>query len=97
MNKFKNACHKTASILECLIGIALAVCLFAGGLGFIGYVVAFCIGGDTATEICTWIYKTYYAWLIRIGTVTTVVTFIMLYLKGEASWKNPFKKEKADG
>ncbi len=94
MEKFKNGCHKIASVLEWAVGIAFAICLFAGGLGFIGYIVAFCIGGDKATEICTWIYKTYYVWLIKIGTISTLVTFLMIYLKGEANWKNPFKRSK---
>lgn len=91
MEKFKNACKKIASVMEWIIGIALAVCLFAGGLGFIGYVAAFCIGGETATAICTWLYKVYYVWLIKIGTVSTVAIFLMLYLRGDAKWVNPVK------
>ena len=86
-------CKKIASVLEWIVGIAFAVCLFAGGLGFIGFVVAFCIGGDAATEICTWLYKTYYVVLIKIGTYATLVTFLMLYLRGDAKWVNPFKRK----
>ena len=87
----KNFCHKLASVLDRLIGIALAVCLFAGGLGVIGYIVALCIGGESATALCTWLYKTFYVILIKIGTVTTLVTFLKIYLNGEANWVNPVK------
>lgn len=83
--------EKISKVLEWIIGIALAVCLFLGGLGFIGYVVAFCIGGETATEMCTWIYKTFYVWLIKTGTITTVVCFILMYFNGNAKWTNPIK------
>lgn len=91
MNKFKLFCNKASSILELLIGLSLAVCLFAGGLGFIGYIIAFCIGGQTATEICTWIYENYYGTLIKVATYTTLATFLLIYLKGEAKWVNPIK------
>ena len=94
MEKFKNICQKISRVLEYIIGISLAICLFAGGLGFVGYMVAFCIGGDTADQICTWIYKTYYGTLIRVSTVTTLLTFVLLYFRGDANWKNPFKNWK---
>lgn len=96
MEKFKNVCHKIASVLEWLIGISFAVCLFAGALGFIGYLIAFCIGGDTAAAICGWIFDTYYKCLIKIGTITTVVVFLKTYLSGEANWVNPFKSKKKE-
>ena len=91
MEKFKNGCHKVAHALEWAIGYALLICLFVGGLGFIGYVIALCIGGETATSICTWLYKKFYVVLIKISTITTVVCFIMLYLRGDANWHNPIK------
>lgn len=91
MNNFKETCHKIASGLEWLIGFAFFICLFLGGLGFVGYVVAFCIGGETATNICLWVYKTFYPVLIKIGTITTIACFVMLYLKGKANWVNPVK------
>lgn len=87
----KNFCHKLAAVLEKLIGIALAVCLFGGGLGVLGYIAALIIGGENATAVCTWLYKTFYVILIKIGTITTLVTFLMIYLKGEANWVNPVK------
>ena len=92
MKKFKEICSKIASVLQSLIGISLAICLFGGGLGFIGYVIALCVGGDMATEICQWIYKSYYGFIIKLSTWTTVATFILVYIKGDAQWVNPFKR-----
>lgn len=89
MEKFKIFCKKTAAVLEILIGCALAVCLFIGALGFIGYIIAFIIGGETAALICEWIYEVFYAWLIKLSTITTIACFILQYLKGDANWKNP--------
>lgn len=97
MSKFKNGCHKISSVLEKIVGIAFGVCLFAGALGFIGYMVALCIGGEQATALCTWIYKSYYPVLIKIGTIATLATFLMIYLKGDAKWVNPFKRRKDKG
>ena len=89
----KNTCKKIASVLEWIIGIALALCLFLGGLGFIGFVVAFCAGGETAELICTFLSKTYYVYLIKASTITTVLCFLLLYFNGSAKWVNPFKKK----
>ena len=91
MNSFKETCHKIASFLEWVIGVALAICLFLGGIGFVGYVIAFCVGGDTATAICNWIFTVFYKILVKIGTITTVACFLMIYLKGDANWVNPVK------
>ena len=91
MEKFRNACKKIASALEYAIGIALMVCLFVGGLGFIGYLIAFCIGGETATAICAWLYGTFYAALIKVSSITTLCCFLLLYLRGDAAWVNPIK------
>lgn len=87
-----NICKKIATVLEWIIGTALAACLFLGGLGFIGFVVAFCAGGETAELICTFLSKTYYVYLIKASTITVVLCFVLQYFNGEAKWINPFKK-----
>jgi len=95
MNTIHNICKKASSILEYMIGLSLTICLFAGGAGFIGYMAALFIGGETATELCTWIYKNYYGFLIKLATYTTLATFLLIYLKGDAKWENPIKYWKA--
>ena len=84
---------KIASVLERIIGVAFSICLFLGGLGFIGFVVAFCTGGDTAAMICAFLSDTYYEYLIYLSTITTVLCFVLQYVNGKAAWKNPFKKK----
>lgn len=83
---------KVVSVLEWIIGIALACCLFLGGLGFLGFVAALCVGGDTAAAICEFLSKTYYVYLIKASTVTVILCFVLQYCSGAAKWKNPFKK-----
>lgn len=94
MNKIKNFLNKFTNFLEILIGYSLMICLIIGGLGSIGYFIAFIVGGDLAGEICTWLYKSFFTILIKISTITTLACFVLMYLKGNAKWKNPFKKEK---
>lgn len=84
---------KIASVLEWIIGIALACCLFLGGLGFIGFAVAFFTGGATAEAICDFLSNTFYVYLIKASTVTVVLCFVLQYLNGDAKWKNPFKRQ----
>ena len=89
MSKFQNIRLKAVYILEHIIGIALGFCLFIGVFGFIGYLIAFCIGGETAMEMCEWIYKKFFGFLVKVSTVTTLATFILLYLRGDVKWVNP--------
>ncbi len=86
---------KIAKWLETIIGILLVVCLFVGALGFIGYMAAFFIGGETAVIICDWIYKVFYKVLIYISTSATVLCFILMYVKGDAKWTFKFGKQKS--
>ena len=83
MNK-KTAKENIIIVMEKVIGIALLVCLFAGGFGCVGYFVALGIGGETATNICVWMIDYYYAILIKIGTITTVAIFVMMYINGSS-------------
>lgn len=78
---------KIAEVLENIIGIALACCLFLGGLGFFGFVIAFCIGGDKATVICEFLSNTYYAYLIKASTITVILCFVLQYMNGGAKGK----------
>lgn len=86
---------KIASWLEMIIGTLLAICLFVGALGFLGYMIAFFVGGDTAALICDFIYKIFYKVLIYISTSATVLCFVLLYVKGDAKWTNPMRYWKA--
>jgi len=83
-------CKKIATTLQWIIGIVLSLCLFLGGLGFVGFLVAFCAGGKTAETICAFLSATYYVYLIKASTITVVLCFILQYFDGSAKWVNPF-------
>ena len=54
----KEICKKISAVLKTIFGYGIMICLFAGGLTFFGYLAALIIGGETATAICVFIYKT---------------------------------------
>ena len=53
----KKALIKVSEILKKIFGYGIYVSLITGGLTFFGYVVAFIIGGETAVQMCEFIYK----------------------------------------
>ena len=54
----KELCKKLSKGMKTIFGYGIMICLFAGGLTFFGYLAALFIGGETATAICVFIYKT---------------------------------------
>lgn len=59
------------------------LCLFVGGLTFIGYLAALILGGNTAVIICNFIYKKVFPILIYVSTVTVLFGLLTMYLSGE--------------
>ena len=55
----KETLKKISRVCKMIFGYGIMIVLFAGGLTFFGYLAALIIGGDTATAICTWIYKSF--------------------------------------
>lgn len=72
---------KISNVLLTIFSIGVLTTLFAGGLSFLGYLVALFIGGETATAICAFIYKEYFPWVIRICAVCVGAGLIGMYLK----------------
>ena len=66
-------------LLHCFAYGVLAT-LFAGASALIGFIIALCIGGDTATTICIFIHKTYFPWVIRFTSVFVGLGLIGMYL-----------------
>ena len=81
----KKFCKKLSELLRIAFGYSILLCLFAGSLLFLGYVVAMFIGGDTAAEICRVISKEITPWLIKIASVTVLVGILAMYLGGEVA------------
>ena len=70
MSKFR---ENIAKVLSYIFGIGIAVALFAGALSALGYVAALIIGGETATEICSFIYKDFYPVIVYISSVSILI------------------------
>ena len=72
---------KTADILLWVFGVGVMACLFAGGLAFLGFAVALCVGGDWATELSVFIHKTYFPYVIQFTSVFVGIGLLGMYLR----------------
>ena len=66
-----------------VFGYGIYITLFAGGLTFLGYIAAFIIGGETATEMCTFIYKKIIPIIIYSANILILLGVLSMYLAGE--------------
>mgnify|MGYP003293973344 CR=1 FL=1 len=71
---------KFSDVLLKIFGVGVTLCLFAGGIAVLGFIVAMFIGGETATEICIFIHKTYFPWVITFTSVFVGFGLIGMYL-----------------
>ena len=94
MNNFKKICKKIAEIIQVIYGYGMFICLFVGGLSFFGYMAALIIGGETAGEICTFIYKSLYPHLVRLASVMILLGLVKMYLCGETALSSKSKESK---
>ena len=76
---------KCADILKTIFGYGIMLCLFLGGLTFFGYLAALIIGGETATAICTFLYRTLFPVIIRSGSILVLLGLLGMYLAGETA------------
>ena len=71
---------KIVNVLNTIFAYGIIACLFAGGLSLVGYIVGLVIGGETATALCLWVFKTYLPWVIKATSVITGIGLISMYL-----------------
>lgn len=81
----KEICKKISAVLRTIFGYGIMVCLFAGGMTFFGYLAALFIGGETATAICVFIYKTIIPVIIKASTILVLLGLVVMYLNGEVA------------
>ncbi len=94
----KEIIKKIAAVLRIIFGYGIIICLFGGGLTFFGYLAALIIGGDTATEICVFLYKTFFPIIIKTSTILVLLGMLTMYLSGEkALTSNKKKSSKHEG
>ena len=90
----KETCKKISAVLKTVFGYGILICLFAGGLTFFAYVAAMIIGGETATAICTVVYKTIIPYIIKVSTFMVLLGLVAMYLNGELALTTSKKESK---
>ena len=93
----KETLKKISDVFKLIFGYGIMIVLFAGGLTFFGYVIALIIGGDTATAICTWIYKSFVPVMIYATTILILFGLLTMYLAGEKALTPGKKNMKTEG
>ena len=76
----KETMKKISAVLKTIFGYGIMICLFSGGLTFFGYIAAMIIGGETATEMCVYIYKTYFPFVIQVCSVCVGCGLVGMYM-----------------
>lgn len=85
---------KFVSTLKKIFGALILLCFFAGALSLAGYIVALFIGGETATNICTFVFSTYLPYVIKTTTVVVFIGLLIMYLEKQKS-SAPEESEKS--
>ncbi len=88
----KEFLKKLTSVLKTVFGYGIIICLFGGGLTFFGYLAAIIIGGDTATLICEFIYKSIFPIIIKTSTILVLFGMLIMYLSGDKALTSNKKK-----
>lgn len=88
----KETFKRISADLKTIFGYGIMLCLFAGGLTFFGYMAALVIGGETATAICVFIYKTIIPIIIKTSTVLVLLGLVAMYFNGELALTSDKKK-----
>ncbi len=74
---------KLTDILLKIFAYGILACLFAGGLSLVGYLVGLVIGGETAANLCAWIFKTYLPWVIKATSLFTGIGLVAMYMSNQ--------------
>lgn len=70
---------RCSNILLTIFAIGILICLFAGGLSLLGYIIAMVIGGENAVNLCTFIFKSYLPWVIRFTSIFSGIGLLGMY------------------
>ena len=93
----KETLKKISDVFKLIFGYGIMIVLFAGGLTFFGYIAALIIGGETATAMCTWIYKTFIPIIIRTSTILILFGLLTMYMAGEKALTPDKRHAKNEG
>ena len=93
----KETLKKISDVCKIIFGYGIMIVLFAGGLTFFGYLVALIIGGETATNICNWIYKEFIPVMIYTSTILILFGLLTMYMAGEKALTPDKRGAKTEG
>lgn len=93
----KETLKKISDVCKIIFGYGIMIVLFAGGLTFFGYMAALIIGGDTATAMCTWIYKSFIPVMIYASTILILFGLVTMYMAGEKALTPGKKAAQSEG
>lgn len=74
---------KINEVLIKIFAIGILLCLLAGGISVIGYLIAVIIGGENATLMCAFIFKKYLPIVIKTTSVFAGIGLISMYIGRE--------------
>ncbi len=87
--------EKIYKILNRIYGLTMFVAFFGGVLPLIPFVIALIIGGTVGETISTFLYNSYYPWVIALASVAVVIGLIAMYVgKQSALSAKTFKQSK---
>lgn len=72
---------KVSKVFLTIFSVGVLLTLFLGALAFLGYLIALIIGGSAATDLCVFIYKSYFPWVIRICSIAVGFGLIGMYME----------------
>ena len=87
--------EKIYKVLNRIYGVTMFVAFFGGVLPLIPFIIALIVGGTTGEAISTFLYNSYYPWVIALASVAVVIGLIAMYVgKQSALSTKSFKKAK---
>jgi hypothetical protein len=72
--------QKIYEVLNKIYGILMTVSFFGGFLPLIPFVIAILIGGQTGEAIAVFLYKSYYPWVILLGSMAVLIGLVAMYV-----------------
>ena len=83
--KFVKKMERPVKVMKKIFGYGIMISLFVGAMTCLGYLAAFCIGGDAATAICAFIKNYVIKGVTYISTVMVIFGIVIMYFSGEVA------------
>ena len=77
--------EKPTKICKIVFGYGIMLSLLVGALTFFGYVFAICIGGELATQICSFIKDRIIPLVTYTSTVMVLFGLLIMYMSGQVA------------